>query len=139
MVDQILNIFEPYPNIKAIVSTCANNGYDSDMDQIVAVDSWHLLATQGAVSKVLFVNKHNAVPQTSRERQLEKHRYLGSPKDGGWPKPMETILSPDSENALRPIIVQIQFFGVPCSCSKNWSYLPILMFECIDLGLKPNM
>ena len=39
MVDQILNIFEPYPNIKAIVSTCANNGYDSDMDQIVAVDS----------------------------------------------------------------------------------------------------
>ena len=52
MVDQILNTFEPYPNIKAIVSTCANNGYDSDIDKIVAVDSWHLLATQRAVSKV---------------------------------------------------------------------------------------
>ena len=39
MVDQILNTFEPYPNIKAIVSTCANNGYDSDIDKIVAVDS----------------------------------------------------------------------------------------------------
>jgi hypothetical protein len=77
--------------------------------------SWQLKG----LSQEFFVNKHNAVPQTSRERQLEKHRYLGSPKDGGWPKPMETILSPDSENVLRPIIVQIQFLGFRALVQKT--------------------
>ena len=138
MVDQILNIFEPYPNIKAIVSTCANNGYDSDMDQIVAVDSWHLLATQGAVSRV-FCQQAQCGPANIEGTSAGKTPILGITQRWRVAETNGNHTQPRLGKCFAANYCPNPVFGVPCSCSKNCSYLPILMFGCIDLGLKPNM